>query len=180
MASELDTLLAENAALKAENAALRTRLSTLEAKLAEALRLLGTPKNSGNSSMPPSSDLAPRKNQALRKPSGLKPGAQPGHPGRTLEMTETPDFIVDHVPDYCHGCGNDLLQASLAFVGKLQVVDIPPVLPVWTEHRFFSKTCACGCVTGERPPGRSAVVKAASTARGWSMCSKTSLQRITS
>jgi len=60
-----------------ENSELRERLSKYE-----------NPKNSRNSSMPPSKDEnRPGKNQSLRKRSGKDPGGQPGRKGKTLEMT---------------------------------------------------------------------------------------------
>jgi transposase len=56
-------------------------------------------KNSGNSSKPPSSDglskptLKPMP-QSLRKKTGKKPGGQKGHPGKTLEQSDSPDDLV--------------------------------------------------------------------------------------
>ncbi|NMM01125.1 IS66 family transposase, partial [Paraburkholderia sp. RP-4-7] len=58
------------------------RLNALEAKLE---------KNSRNSSKPPSSDGPGRKPKSLRGTSGAKPGAQPGHKGKTLKRVVQPD-----------------------------------------------------------------------------------------
>jgi transposase len=33
------------------------------------------------------------------------------------------------------------------FIGKRQVIDIPPVVPVVTEHQVYSKRCVCGHLT---------------------------------
>ena len=48
------------------------------------------PKNSSNSGIAPSSEIAPpdknKKNQSLREKSGKKSGGQKGHKGRTLEQ----------------------------------------------------------------------------------------------
>ena len=64
------------------------------------------PKNSSNSSLPPSQDLFRLKNQSLRKKSNKKTGGQPGHTGETLSMSETPDETIPHMPDaLCPFCG---------------------------------------------------------------------------
>lgn len=123
--------------MKKENKILRERLSQYE-----------TPKNSSNSSIPPSKDEnRPKKNQSLRKRSGKKPGGQPGHKGRTLEMTATPDNIVDLYPDFCHDCGTSLENTQAVFDKSRQIVDIPPINAVWTEYRTYTKNCNCGCNT---------------------------------
>ncbi|MDO4320633.1 MAG: DUF6444 domain-containing protein, partial [Bacteroidales bacterium] len=50
------------------------------------------PKNSGNSSTPPSKepmkDEIVRRTKSLREPSEKKPGGQPGHDGSTLELND--------------------------------------------------------------------------------------------
>src|SRR6266702_8506951 len=65
-------------------------------ELREKINVLENKKNSGNSSLPPSSDLFTLKNQSLRGKSGKKPGGQPGHKGETLRMTADPDKIMQH------------------------------------------------------------------------------------
>ena len=60
------------------------------------------PKNSSNSSIPPSRDEnRPKRNQSLREKSCRKPGGQEGHRGATLTMVEIPDKIEKLIPDYC-------------------------------------------------------------------------------
>jgi len=113
--------------------------------LRERLSKYENPKNSGNSSMPPSSDVdRPKKNQSLRKPSGRKPGGQHGHKGSTLEITSTPDNIVELRPDYCRGCGASLKNITLVRESSRQVVDIPPIKAVCTEYRSYVGQCGCG------------------------------------
>jgi transposase len=105
-------------------------------------------KNSGNSHLPPSSDLsAPKRNQSLREKSGRKPGGQQGHEGHTLQMNEQPDEIVKHTPCVCGRCGNNLSGFPEHLIARRQVVDIPPIEPVYTEHQVYRKTCSCGYIT---------------------------------
>lgn len=107
-----------------------------------------TPKNSRNSSIPPSKDEnRPKKNQSLRKPTGKKPGGQAGRKGKTLEMTQVPDVVKDLIPEYCHNCGSSLSHIPSFNVSARQVVDIPPIKATWTEYRTYSKDCSCGCRT---------------------------------
>ena len=102
-------------------------------------------KNSSNSSTPPSHDYGRvKKNQSLRKKSGLKPGAQINHKGSTLEISQTPDVIVNSSPDFCRICGSNLDQTPNVLKQKRQVIDLPEIKPICTEHRSYSKTCACG------------------------------------
>lgn len=127
----------ENVLLKKENAELRERLAKYE-----------NPKNSRNSSIPPSKDEnRPRKNQSLRKSTGRKPGGQPGHKGNTLKMTADPDLVVELRPDYCRNCGLSLSKAESAVEKSRQTVDIPPIKAIWTEYRAYGAQCACGCRT---------------------------------
>ena len=85
-----------------ENEDLRKRLSRYEEP----------PKNSGNSSTPPSKeqmrDEIVRRTKSLRKPSGRKPGGQPGHEGNTLGLNDTVDNIMDEKPGMCDECGDSL------------------------------------------------------------------------
>ena len=130
MAKAIETLLA--------------RIASLEAELA----IYKNKKNSGNSHKPPSTDIAaPKRNQSLREQSDKKPGGQPGHKGHTLQMKEHPDEIVDHKPCTCGNCGGDLSDMAEEVIEKRQVVDLPPVMPVYTEHKIYAKTCSCGHVT---------------------------------
>lgn len=139
----IEGLTARLDALEKENAGLRSRVSELEERLAR----YGTPKNSRNSSVPPSRDgNRPKKNQSLRERSDKKVGGQPGHKGSTLEMTSEPDTVVDHVPDFCDRCGNGLSGIPAELAAKRQVVDIPPVAPHYTEHRTLRRECTCGNV----------------------------------
>ena len=113
--------------------------------LKQQLEKYQTPKNSSNSSKPPSSDFPKiQKTQSLRTPSGKKPGGQPGHEGTTLKMADTPDAVQKHSPNYCTCCGEDLSGYLPHFIGRRQVIDIPPIKPIITEHHIFEVCCQCG------------------------------------
>ena len=133
------------------NSSLREQVTNLEKQvtlLQEQLAKFQTPKHSGNSSLPPSKDEnRPKPNQSLRKPTGKKPGGQLGRKGNTLEMTKTPDTIVELRPEYCKDCGGNLLEIEAKPNSVRQIIDIPPVKATYTEYRTFKKACSCGCVT---------------------------------
>ena len=135
--------------LEKENAQLRERLAKYE-----------NPKNSHNSSIPPSKDgNRPKKNQSLRRSTGKKPGGQLGRKGHTLEMTSVPDRIIDLVPQYCNNCGLSLEKVIAVGHRTRQIVDIPPVKAVWTQYRTYGKKCDCGrCTVTDFPQGVDAPV----------------------
>ena len=131
------------AALQAANLELRQRIAELE-------RQLGL--NSANSGKPPSSDglkKKPARVSSLRERSGKKPGGQPGHPGKTLSRTETPDVTVDHFPSTCAGCAAALSEATANGHTSRQVFDLPEPQPLLvTEHRAHQCLCpVCGTQT---------------------------------
>jgi hypothetical protein len=120
---------------------LESRVTDLEREHAQ----YRNPKNSGNSSVPPSKDEnRPKKMQSLRADSKRKSGGQPSHPGHTLKMEAYPDGIIDHITSFCSGCGHDLSGVSAKIFSKRQVFDIPPMKQVCTEQRSYHKTCPCG------------------------------------
>lgn len=137
--------------LEEENEKLRNKVDSLTNRLSK----YETHKNSLNSSMPPSSDF-PKQNRtnSLRKSSGKKAGGQPGSKGNTLKMVETPNRIENHQSNYCLRCGSDLSLLPVELIGKRQVIDIPPIEPIITEHRIYKRVCACGhCNQGNFPNG---------------------------
>ena len=104
-------------------------------------------RNSQNSSMPPSSDRFVKPAKPVRGRTGRKPGKQPGAPGSSLQFTDSPDQIVDHLPGSCSGCGCDLADAEPVGVSARQVRDVPLVKVTVTEHRMHQRACACGQIT---------------------------------
>ena len=115
------------------------------AELQEENQILKVKKNSSNSSIAPSSDIS-KPNQRLRQKSNRKKGGQLGHKGHTLELSLTPDEIICHRPSFCKNCGKNLKDIPERLLERRQVLDIPPIVPIFTEHQSFAKTCDCGCL----------------------------------
>jgi transposase len=133
----------------------KERIAELELEVANLKKIIHTlleelskyknPKNSHNSSIPPSKDEnRPFKTNSLRSSSGKHPGGQAGHEGNTLKMTDSPNRIVECKPEFCNHCGNDLSSVEPQFIARRQVVDVPPIDPEYVEYHVYSKLCTCG------------------------------------
>src|SRR5579872_6725409 len=123
---ELQALREENRLLKAlvaELLPLKEQLAQATARIKELEERLG--KDSRTSSKPPSSDGLARLPRSSRRPSGKRPGGQPGHAGHTLSMVEQPDDVVRHRPDACRQCHADLSTTVGKVVDRRQVFDVP-------------------------------------------------------
>ena len=119
------------------------RIEVLERELAR----YKTKKDSNNSSLPPSKDdNRPLRTRSLREKGGRKAGGQPGHDGSTLKMTDNPDEIIEHRACFCPECGKDVSGEPFEFFEKRQVIDIPVIKQIVTEHRVYRCTCTCGKV----------------------------------
>jgi transposase len=126
-----------------ENKQLKKRVQEIEQQLTR----FTTRKDSHNSSIPPSKDEnRPRRTNSLREPSGKKPGGQPGHEGRTLEMTSNPDHIIDYRSSFCPSCGGDVSHVPAEVAETRQVIDLPVIKQIVTEHRVYQYRCDCGHV----------------------------------
>ena len=131
-------------ALLDEVVALRERVEELE-------RCVG--RNSGNSDMPPSSDLPESRAERRRaareayKRSMRKSGGQPGHQGKGRELVapERLEDRVEHLPDCC-GCGH-VFDGSEEQVGDPvvhQQYELPVIVPLVFEHARVRLLCpAC-------------------------------------
>ena len=122
-----------------ENRELRKRLEKYEKP----------PKNSGNSSTPPSKEPVKsemeRRTKSLRKKSDNPVGGQPGHEGTTRKMVATPDEIEDVSSQLCAECGRDLSDVEGVLDYVTQEIDLPQIRPIYRERRFYKKVCSCGC-----------------------------------
>ena len=147
--AEIALLRAENESLRGENESLANRVARLEAELRA---------DSSTTGKPPSSDpIGPRKKRAERRAEARaekrKPGKQPGAPGRNLERRETTVPDVEHRPACCKSCGSDLAGAEVLGKEIRQVIDLPPVVPVVTDHVAYKLRCSCGAeTTADFPP----------------------------
>ena len=131
-AADPDALYALFQQQAAQIAALTARVEQVEARLGA---------HSQNSHRPPSSDGPQVPPRSQRTRSGKRPGGQPGHPGHTLAMTDTPDRTVVHHPCRCAHCGTALAEVPAAVVARRQVVDLPPLALEVTEHQAATVCC---------------------------------------
>ena len=151
--AERDAQLAERDALIAE---LTAKLEAAMKKIAELEAKLN--KNSGNSSMPPSSDKPWNKPKRKPKKKGKrKRGGQKGHEGhqRALLPLEEIRNVEDLHPEQCNNCGGTHLINDGTEPHRHQVTDLPPIEPFTDEWRQHASTCLdCGETTrAELPPG---------------------------
>jgi transposase len=153
----------EVAALRAENARLRMLLEDKDAKIAELEERIARlerliSRNSGNSSMPPSTDDLPGKKPTERRTrqggTKRKPGKQPGAPGAYLAWSDHPDDTIPHFPQGACPCGAGLADArDLGVKYSHQVTDLPEARAVTIQHDRHEVQCGCGRVhVAEAPP----------------------------
>ncbi len=122
-------------------AALREQVTRLERALS---------RNSGNSSMPPSSDDLPGKKPPERKARGgagkkRKPGKQPGAPGAYLAWNSRPDKTEDVFPEGRCECSRGLAGArDLGVAYSHQVTDLPEARAETTQYDRHEVECPCG------------------------------------
>jgi transposase len=130
-------------------------------ELTDEVQRLKAPKNSGNSSLPPSHDLFRNKNQSLREKGDKKSGGQAGHKGETLLMSPNPDKIIEYRSnEKCPQCGKIHSIQNSQIIGKRQVIDIPAIKACVIEHQILRTTCTCGYTsTGNYPAEVSAPVQ---------------------
>lgn len=128
-----------------KNCPLIKRIEELEKKLSEALSKLEKyekpPKDSSNSSKPPSSDL--KKKYPKREKSDKKSGGQPEHDGITRMLSENPDEIISIYPFECPRCKGVDFKLIEQVKETRQEVDIPKVQPKITEYQQKAGICTC-------------------------------------
>ena len=129
-------------------AALETVVAGLREQLATAERT-GS-RNSGNSSMPPSSDDLPgrtpprKQRRAAERAEKKKRGKQPGSPGASMTW-EVPDRTEDHFAQGACSCGRDLADAAdLGVARSYQQEEVPAAPAERVQHDLHRAGCACG------------------------------------
>ena len=146
--AQLEAMVAERDARIAE---LMAKVEALTARVAELEARLG--QDSSNSSRPPSTD-GPGTRRQPRRPTGRRPGGQPGHKKneRALLPAEQVQRVVEVVPEECQGCKRRLEGQDRA-PRRHQVVEVPPLKAVVTEYRCHALQCpGCGVVTRAEVP----------------------------
>jgi hypothetical protein len=154
-----DALIREQAELLAAQdeqiAGHAERIATLEALVGDLRERLETAlragsRNSGNSSMPPSSDDQPgrkpprRERRAAERAGRKRQGKQPGSPGASMTW-QVPDRTEEHFPDGACSCGRDLADAAdLGTVRSFQQQEVPAVAAERVQHDLHEVRCACG------------------------------------
>lgn len=127
-------------------------IQRLEARVAELERQLGmTPQNS---SLPPSSQHPHTKPAAKAKPSGKKPGGQPGHKKaeRALVPADQVDETITLKPKTCRRCG-ERLSGNDSDPLRHQVWELPEIKPTITEYQRHRLEClCCGASTAAELP----------------------------
>ncbi|MEO0014359.1 MAG: hypothetical protein RLZZ535_2748 [Cyanobacteriota bacterium] len=121
--------------LEKEMATLRTENELLKEQLA---------KTSQNSSLPPSKN--PQGFKPNRKePTGKKRGGQIGHQGheRKLYPLEMCQEVILHYPKQCSRCGGEVIESKNIQPYRHQIIDIPPIQAIVTEHQFYAMVCTC-------------------------------------
>ena len=157
-----DALIREQAQLIAAQAEQIAVLETVVADLREQLETAerAGSRNSGNSSMPPSSDDLPgrkpprKQRRAAERAEKKKRGKQPGSPGASMTW-EVPDRTEDHHPGGACSCGRDLADAAdLGVARSYQQEEIPVAAAERVQHDLHESRCACGRVhAAARPAG---------------------------
>ena len=151
-----DALIREQAERIAE---LEAMVADLRGRL-EAAERAGS-RNSGNSSMPPSSDdlpgrKMPRQQRRAAERAGKKRsrGKQPGSPGAAMRW-EVPDRTEDHYPQGECVCGRNLGDAADRGVARsYQQEEIPAAPAERVQYDLHEAECACGRVhAAARPAG---------------------------
>jgi transposase len=139
-------------------AALESVVADLREQLASAER--AGSRNSGNSSMPPSSDDLPgrkpprKQRRAAERAAKKKRGKQPGSPSASMTW-QVPDRTEDHFPQSACRCGRDLADAAdLRVARSYQQEEVPAAAAERVQHDLHEARCACGRVhAAPRPPG---------------------------
>jgi len=133
--------------IKSENDFLRAEIDTLKKELEKYKK---PPKDSSNSSMPPSQDQN-RKPYPSREKSDRNSGGQKGHKGETRMLSDTSDETIEVYPLKCLHCGGLDFNYTKEVRERRQLIDLPRIEPTVTE---FEQRVAICTHCGKRSHGR--------------------------
>jgi transposase len=140
----MDEIYKRLSALEEENRILREIVSALLTENAELKAKLN--KTSKNSNKPPSTDGFNKNVKNSRVRSGKPSGGQPGHAGKTKEITASPDVIIELKPQKECECGGEVVIQTDNYTVR-QVTDIERVKVLTVEYRRVGGKCSsCGKV----------------------------------
>jgi transposase len=131
--AEKDALIRSLLPLVGQLEAALARIAELEKRLAAFER---PPKNSDNSSLPPSKSQKPDRPAGDKPPRKSRPGV-----GRALEPH--PDRIVDARLDACPHCAAAFPVEQQTPQQVYDRIELPPIKPDVTRVRLFGGSCAC-------------------------------------
>jgi transposase len=128
--------------------ALEKRVAELEAQVCALMKELEAyrkpPKDSGNSSIPPSQDFF-RRTYPKREKSGKNPGGQVGHEGHHHPLSDTPDEVIALYPSVCPFCQGSEIEPLAQYGEVRQEVELPPLKAHVREYRQHRGRCRhCG------------------------------------
>ena len=112
------------------------RIAELEARLNEP------PKNSGNSSVPPSKGFKKNKDENKVKRTGLRKGSV-GRKGANRPLAENPDEIVRVMATSCEHCHENLGEDDQTLREAYDKIDIPEIKPHVTRVEIYGGICSC-------------------------------------
>lgn len=141
--SEYEALKTEYEALKTEQEVLKGLVVALTQEITELKARLN--KNSKNSNKPPSSD-GPKKGTVKnsRVPTDKKTGGQPGHEGKTKQLSSSPDTVVELKPKEKCDCGGEVVVCKDNYTVR-QVTDVVLPKTITVEYQARDGVCAvCG------------------------------------
>ncbi len=122
--------------LRSLNAALERRLSELETKVNQP------PKDSSNSSVPPSKDRKKSK-PAAQPPKGVR-RASLGRKGGGRALHPAPDQQIHARAKTCPHCGREVREAEQHLHAVYDKIEIPPVKPFVTRvHQYGGRCASC-------------------------------------
>jgi transposase len=137
-------------------AALQERVAALEAQVQELRTRLG--QNASNSSLPPSANPPNAPKPVVKKPSGRRRGAQPGHPAQLRRRLppERLQQVIPFVPTTCQRCQTPLPPERDPDDPEPlwhQVAELPRVAAHVIEYQAHGRRCpCCGEITWAKIP----------------------------